>query len=218
MYLLVLSLLDGPPEAAADEESIQRLVALAKQGDELAARRLYRQFVARVFRAVRPLAASEADAEDVVQDTFVQALGSLHRYQRRPGKRFMAWLMTIALNTARKQARRSQRWRPAPAELADHEARLGDPPRVLDGALDRRRLAEALLQALDELGERERRIVLLRYGAELSAVEVGELLHESPAAVRKVCQRQREKLIKRLAQLTRRSRQELSLQVRESAP
>lgn len=218
MYLLLLNLMDGPAEVAADEELVQRMVSLAREGDEIAVRRLYRMFVARVYRTVRPLTVSDADAEDVVQDTFVKALGSLHRYHRRAGKRFVAWLITIALNTARNQARRQQRWRPLTAAQAsgNHENEPPAEPDPLGAALDRRRLVKLLLEALDRLPERERRIVLLRYGAELTATEVGQLLGEAPSTVRKICQRQREKLLQRLARKTEASRADLSHQVQET--
>lgn len=217
MYLLLLNLMDGPVAQATDEEQVQRMVTLARQGDEIAARRLYRMFVARVYRAVRPLAFSNADAEDVVQDTFVKALGSLHRYRRQSGKRFLAWLMTIALNTARNQARRSQRWRPLPADQLS-AATSPDPPTDPDplGAdLDRHRLMEQLLQALADLPERERQIVLLRYGAELTATEVGQICGEAPATVRKICQRQREKLLQRVAGKTNTNRVARTQQAQE---
>lgn len=209
MYLLLLNLIDDSPPGAGDEEQVQRLVALARQGDEVAARRLYRMFATRVFRAVRPLATSDADAEDVVQDTFVKALGSLHRYQRQAGKRFVAWLMTIALNTARKQARRQQRWRPLSEERGTAQPGGGsdaerDP---LGAALDRQRLATVLLEALQTLPERERQILLLRYGAELTATEVSQLVGEAPATVRKICERQRRKLLAQVARVTSTSTQ-----------
>ncbi len=206
MYLLVLNLItdlpEGSPGNEPDEEQVQRWVALAREGDSLAARRLYQMYAGRLFRVVRPLSSSDADAEDAVQDAFVSALGHLDRYQRRPGTRFVAWLVTIALNTARKQARRTQRWRPlSPDRVASLQEGDGADGAASDGlvdALDRRRLGEALLQALAELPERERRIVVLRYGGELNASEVGALVGEQPATVRKICQRQRERLLERL--------------------
>lgn len=210
MYLLLLNLMDGPAPETADEEQVQHLVTLARDGDEVAARRLYRLFVARVYRAVRPLAVTDADAEDVVQDSFVKALGSLDRYHRQPGKRFGAWLMTIALNNARKQARRQQRWRPLPTDQTTSSPSPGNPPPSepdsLGPAMDRRRLVGLLLKALAELPERERQIVLLRYGAELTATEVGEICGEAPATVRKICQRQRARLLQRLSRKTASSR------------
>jgi RNA polymerase sigma-70 factor (ECF subfamily) len=231
MYLFVLNLITDAPEgadtagpddgaagaSASDESQVQRLVALARDGDARAARRLYQRFAGRLYRTVLPLAGSAADAEDVVQDAFVSALGSLHRYEQRPGTRFVAWLATIALNTARKQSRRTQRWRPLapprldalqeeraargggdrPGATAPHHASAPHQDALAEG-LDRKRATAALLEALAELPERERRIVVLRYGAELSATEIAPLVDARPAAVRKICQRQRERLLQRL--------------------
>src|SRR5215468_11659346 len=48
---------------------------------------------ARLFRLAMWLERNRADAEDVVQDTMMQALRSFHRYQ--PGTNCRAWLVTI---------------------------------------------------------------------------------------------------------------------------
>ena len=61
-------------------------------------------------------------------------------------------------------------------------------------------LRRALLAALAELPERERRAVSLRYGAELPAAEVAELLGLSEANVRKICERARARLAERLGE------------------
>ena len=42
-----------------------------------------------------------ADAEDATQDAMLKVLTSLHNYKPREGARFAAWVMTIAVNTAR---------------------------------------------------------------------------------------------------------------------
>jgi len=220
MYLLLLNLMDAPAPEATDEDQVQRLVSLARDGDDLAARRLYRMFVARVYRAVRPLAVTDADAEDVVQDTFVKALGSLDRYHRQSGKRFLAWLMTIALNTARNQARRNQRWRPLSADRIS-PSQGNEPPSEPDpmgAAIDRRRLVRLVLEALTDLPERERQIVLLRYGADLTATEISQVCGEAPATVRKVCQRQRKKLLRRVARTSQTSGADLTHPIQETRP
>ena len=201
MWVVFAALLTGTrPEPDLGEEEIQALVDAARGGDTRAADRLYSLFVGRVHRAVRPLLGSDAEAEDVTQDSFVKALTSLRRYRRRPGVRFVAWLMTIALNTARKRARRG--WRTSPTEPARLD-RLSDrvgplTPDPLGEAEDLRRLRARLLEALAELPERDRRAVSLRYGAGLGAKEVGEILGIEPAHVRKICERQRKRLLERL--------------------
>jgi RNA polymerase sigma factor (sigma-70 family) len=186
---------------ADDEGDVQQLVEQARSGDSQAGRDLYRLFATRVFRAVRPLCASEADAEDLVQDTFIKAFGSLRRYHARPGVRFVAWLMTIALNTARKRARRLGRTAVLEPERIDalREADRGSPATAPDEDEDQRRLRTALIAALAEIPERDRLIVTLRYGADLDAAEVGSICHVTAENVRKICERQRQRLLARLS-------------------
>ena len=83
-----------------DEDAIARLVEPARTGDSDARQALYAQHVERVYRTVRGMLRSDADAEDVTQDTMLTVLTSLHTYQPRAGTRFAAWVTTIAVNTA----------------------------------------------------------------------------------------------------------------------
>lgn len=191
------------PEPPADEEEVQALVRAARAGDPAAPRRLYRLHVARVFRAVRPLCGSDEEAEDVTQDAFVRALSSLHRYERRAGTRFVAWLATIAFNLARQRARVRARvtavQEPALTRLADaRDAADGEAPAT---AIDLARTKDALLVALAELPPRDREIVTLRYAAELSAEEVGAATGTTPENVRKICERRRRFLLDRIQAL-----------------
>ncbi len=200
MYLAFAILGAGPPATAADEEEVQRLVRRARDGSREAARRLYALHVSQVFRAVRPLCASEAEAEDVVQETFIRVLGGLGRYQRRDA-RFISWVLTIALNLARKGLRRRSREAPLTPEDLEPGGHRGPNEDPAGEALDLRLRRRALLAALDELPGRERQVITLRYGAGLSAAEVGELAGVSEANVRKLCQRQRARLLERIKAL-----------------
>jgi RNA polymerase sigma-70 factor, ECF subfamily len=204
MMVFVFALtLDAPnsPEAvvAADEEAVQQLVERARGGDRAAAGRLYRLHAQRVFRAVRPLCSHDAEAEEVVQDTFVKALSALGRYRRQGKTRFVTWLLTIALN----QARGARRRRPVtlvPTEPADMERIAPQTEAAGDSELGEARRA-ALLTALAELPARDREIITLRYGADLSAAEVARLCRLREANVRKICQRRRDQLLTRVKAL-----------------
>ena len=194
------ALLGGPGEPAAspaDEREVERLVGAARGGDRAAGTALYRLHVRHVFRAVRSLVRDEGEAEDVVQEAFVRALTRLDRYRPREGARFVSWVAAIALNVARKRARW---WRRAvPEDRAPKDDRAATGPEADAGEqLDLARRKAALLEALGELEPREREIVSLRYGAELSAAEVGAALVLGEANVRKICERQRKKLLERL--------------------
>ena len=151
----------------------------------------------RVFRTVRGLLRSDAEAEDVTQDAMLTALTSLHRYSPRSDTRFIAWVTTIAVNTTRRRFRRRRPELTATGELPDvpsNDADLGDD-------LDRKRQRAALLQALAELTAPEREIVSLRYGAELNATEIAALIGKDAANVRKLLERARARLGERIETL-----------------
>jgi RNA polymerase sigma-70 factor (ECF subfamily) len=158
---------------------------------------LYVQHVDRVFRTVRGMLRSDADAEDVTQDAMLTVLTSLHKYTPRADARFAAWVTTIALNTARRRFRRRRPELTATGELPETPDDGADPT---DG-LDRARQRRALLIALAELPERERLIVSLRYGAELNGGEIGAAVGIEPANVRKVLERTRTRLGARIEAL-----------------
>ncbi|MGC4118115.1 MAG: RNA polymerase sigma factor [Myxococcales bacterium] len=198
------ALLGGPGEAegfagGADEREVGALVDAARQGDRSAGTKLYQQHVRAVFRAVRTLVRDEQEAEDVAQEAFVRALTSLEQYRPREGARFVSWVSAIALNVARKRARW---WRRAVSD-SDEAAKkrveaVSEPHEDPGEALDAARRKQALLAAMAELPPREREVLSLRYGAELSAAEVGEAMGLNEANVRKICERQRQKLLERL--------------------
>jgi len=196
LFTALSSRLGGDAEPLA-EGAISRLVEQARAGDVDARRRLYAQHVDRVFRTVRPMLQSDADAEDVTQDALLTVLTSLHRYTPRADVRFAAWVTAIAVNTARRRFRRRRPELTATGELPETADAAADPA----GDLDRARQRRALLVALAELPERERAIVSLRYGAELNASEIAASLSIEPAAIRKILERARTRLGARIEAL-----------------
>jgi RNA polymerase sigma-70 factor (ECF subfamily) len=163
----------------------------------MAGQALYRQHVDRVFRMVRPMLRSDADAEDVTQDAMLTVLTSLHRYSPRSGVRFAAWVAAIAVNTARRRFRRRRPALTDTGELPEIPADAGDPEEDIDRARNR----QVLLIALGELDQRDRDVVSLRYGAELNAREIADLVGLAPANVRKILERTRARLGARIEAL-----------------
>jgi RNA polymerase sigma-70 factor (ECF subfamily) len=198
-FFNALSVLFGGDAEPLAEDAVLRLVEQARAGDPVARQRLYRQNVQRVFRTVRGMLRSDAEAEDVTQDAMLTALTSLDRYSPRSGTRFAAWLTTIAVNTTRRRFRRRRPELTATGELpevANADSDLGD-----DIDLAQRRAA--LLQALAELEPREREIVSLRYGSELNATEIAAQLGMEAANVRKILERARVRLGERIEALVK---------------
>jgi RNA polymerase sigma-70 factor (ECF subfamily) len=188
---------DTEPLGALDEDAIARLVEHARAGDTTARHRLYVEHVDRVYRVLRGMLRSDEDAEDATQDAMLTVLTSLHKYTPRAEVRFAAWLMTIAVNTARRRFRRRRPELTVTGELPETPDDGADPAEVLDRARRRR----ALLIALAELPERERVLVSLRYGAELNAREIGTAVGMEPAAIRKILERARTRLGARIEAL-----------------
>lgn len=102
-----------------------------KEGDEAAFRALYRRYTPALYAsALRLLGGDEAEAEDVVQDTWIRATRALPRFRWEASLR--TWLTGIALNRTREILRRRSR-RPEAGNGVDPErATWPDPVRRMD--------------------------------------------------------------------------------------
>jgi RNA polymerase sigma-70 factor (ECF subfamily) len=125
---------------------------------------------------------SRADAEDLTQQTFERALRAWGRYDPRRAS-VPTWLMAIARNLLvdHLRADRQARQQPLDELVADTHAAVGDRHSLgLDADLER---------ALESLGERERELIALRYGGDLSGPEIAELTGLSLANVQQILSR-----------------------------
>ncbi len=122
---------------------------------------IVRRYSGRVYRVALSVVRNFADAEDVVQDTFVSALQHLHQYSGRA--RFISWLTRIALNNS--LARVSLRSRTLNL-IDDEEHPLSDqlmdaapgPEQQLVAAQD----SEILKRAIEALPHHHREVIALR--------------------------------------------------------
>ena len=184
----------APSEAPRDpgEAQVRAWVSAAQRGDPEGARLLYEVYASKVFRVVRGSCRSDAEAEDVTQETFARAYEALETYVPRDGVRFVSWLLRIATNVARK-SRRGQ-LRVVVTEPAAFDTEAESETATAAELIDRQKLRAALLEGLAELEVREREVVSLRYGAELDASEIATATGLTHAHVRKILQRAREAL------------------------
>jgi RNA polymerase sigma-70 factor (ECF subfamily) len=123
---------------------------------------------------------SRADAEDLTQETFERALKAWGRYD--PARASVrTWLTAIAHNLLIDHYRSSHSHREFPLE---DEPSFEAPEMLPDLGLD-----PALARALDSLGERDREIVALRFGGDLSGPEIAALMNLSLANVQQILSR-----------------------------
>lgn len=85
-------------------ESDATLVAAAVAGDHPAKQALFQRHALMVNRLARRLLGPGVDANDLVQDAFVEALQNIHRLKN--GQAFQSWLCSIVVRTAYKVRRR----------------------------------------------------------------------------------------------------------------
>lgn len=124
---------------------------------------------------------SRADAEDLTQLTFERALRAWSRFDpNRASAR--TWLMSIAGNLLIDHYRRDRSTRQEPIE--DHLSR-----RELITEDAEVGLSPDLAAALEQLGERERELIALRFGGELTGPEIAELTGMSLANVQQILSR-----------------------------
>ncbi len=139
-------------------------------------------------RLALSLARDAADADDLVQETWLRAL----RKPPRRGVPVRAWLQRVMRNTA------ASRWR-AEARRETHEAQSVREPDSVEDVLARADLQAEIVQAVQSLSEPQRVVVALHYFEEQATAEIAERLALDVDAVRKRLQRARSVLRDRLA-------------------
>ncbi|MGW7256948.1 sigma-70 family RNA polymerase sigma factor [Streptomyces sp. NPDC054834] len=85
---------DNPDKPASVDESITAWALAARGGDTAAVEHFVRALHRDVQRYVAHLCGDPQAVDDLAQDTFLRALGSLHRFEGRSSAR--AWLLSIA--------------------------------------------------------------------------------------------------------------------------
>jgi RNA polymerase sigma-70 factor (ECF subfamily) len=180
----------GPKPAASGGVSRQARAA-AFEAEALAA-------VDSLYRTALRLTRVQADAEDLVQETYLKAFRAADRFE--PGTNLRAWLFTILHNTARNRAR--DRARDAVTFDSDTVERAADP---LHGMADtpetlllRETLAPELQAAIDGLPDAFRQAVWLRDVEEFSYAEIAAMLDIPVGTVMSRISRGRRMLFERL--------------------
>ncbi len=142
---------------------------------------------------------SAADADDIVQETFVRAI---QRPPRRTNESLRPWLMRVATNLSLDHLRRRKRrdyrgpWLPSPLPTDEMETAITAP--VSDSPAARYDLREsvsfAFLLALEALTPMQRAVLLLRDVLDYSTEETAAALHLSEANVKVHLHRARRRL------------------------
>lgn len=159
---------------------------------------LHREHVPAVWRYVRSRVPSDEDAEDVTSEVFLKAVRSWGHYDAEQGS-VGAWLVGVARHAVAdwwRQHRREQPGGPEHPGGADggRESTWGADWDDPETSMLRQERDDELRRRLGMLTVRERDAVAMRFGAELSSAEIGEVLGVSPTAARMLVYRAVRKL------------------------
>jgi len=166
----------APPTEAAQVDA-------ARLGDEAAIRALIKANNQRLFRVARAVLRDDAEAEDVVQETYVKAFTKLASF--RGDSAFSTWLTRIALNEAlgRRRRRRSMTDLSAIEEGASAEI-IAFPGAIPEAEAGRSEMHGILAAAIDTLPEPFRLVFVLREVEELDVAETAAFLGIKPETVK----------------------------------
>src|SRR5215471_17867384 len=170
-----------PQDPLGDEEVVARVLA----GETGLFEIIMRRHNQRIYRVARSILHKDDEAEDVMQDTYVRAYEHLDQFEGRA--KFSTWLTRIAVNEALARRQRATRYQ----ELEPGSQREGDPmDRVASLTLNpEQQVADTeirvlLEQAIEELPDKYRTILVLRDVEEMSTSDAAEVLEISEENVK----------------------------------
>nr|WP_229466584.1 RNA polymerase sigma factor RpoE [Pseudoduganella plicata] len=187
-----------------DRESDQLLVERVQAGERQAFDLLVSKYQRRLLRLVGRIVHDPAEAEDVVQETFIKAFRALRHF--RGDSAFYTWLYRIGINTAKNTLVTQNRRTPstladarAPEALAEDDA-LRD-INTPESMLATRQIAETVNAAMDALPVDLRTAILLREIEGLSYEEISDIMSCPIGTVRSRIFRAREVIAEKLRPL-----------------
>jgi len=156
-----------------------------------------------IYRLALRLMRDEADAEEVVQETFLSAFKGIDRFDGRSGLR--TWLFRIAYNAAMMRLRRGKPEEVSAEEAADPEEGAPVPQALFawrdlpEEEMGKAEVREVLERAIRELPEKLRTVFVMRELEELSTGDAAAALDISEDVVKTRLHRARLALRERLS-------------------
>ncbi|MCH9675671.1 MAG: sigma-70 family RNA polymerase sigma factor [Gammaproteobacteria bacterium] len=173
-----------------NENTLLELLRETGQGDLQSFEKLYGLSAPKLFSLCRQLMQSDALAEEILQESFVQIWREAHRYDQRRASAF-TWMATIARHKAIDELRRRAR------EHRGRESLAAQPSPQLPGLLDTL-LDDAQTRALDrclnQLSARQKETIVLAFFRGLTHSELAKSLSAPVGSIKSWIRRGMEQL------------------------
>jgi RNA polymerase sigma-70 factor (ECF subfamily) len=170
----------GAPEVWTDEEVIERV----RTGNTASYEIIMRRYNQRLYRVTRAILRDDAEAEDVIQDTYVRAYQNLHQFAGYA--LFSTWLTRIAVHETLRRVRlrnRSQQLDEFEQDEEDSMKAVGTSPDPEQRASNAE-LGRLLEGVAFELPDAYRVVVMMRDIEQMSTAETAEALDLSEQNVK----------------------------------
>ena len=140
---------------------VKSLLSDAKKGNNQAFLELLQEEKVKLYKMAYIYMKNENDALDVVQETIARAYANIHTVKEE--QYFATWLMRILINTALEMLRKNQKivlleQQPEQEQISTNDEKLD------------------LLHAIEQLEEKYKTVILLRYYRDLQIKEIADLL------------------------------------------
>jgi RNA polymerase sigma-70 factor (ECF subfamily) len=186
LYIGVMTMTTRMSSAVAlenDEYSDAETIHQVLNGNTAMFELLMRRYNERVYRAARSIVRDEQEAEDVMQQAYMNAFTHLRQFNG--SARFSTWLTKIAINDALARVRRRGRYEPFDDDLSNVEPFMfSNPAPSPERQAFAGELRGLLEGAIDALPDGMREVFMLREVEGLSTSEVAECLGVSEDVVK----------------------------------
>jgi len=186
--------INGQTVKVSKEQETQ-LITLAKQGNDVATRKLIELHQDRLFAFIWRIIRDTSETEDICQETFMRAIGSLQDFKEE--YRFSTWIFTIGYRLALNSIKhRSQRKNIDFSNISRTGQRSQVDEVIQSEHADK--IREVIWKEVDDLSPSQKATILMFYQQGLSCQEIAEALDMPVATVKSHMHRAREKLRERL--------------------
>jgi RNA polymerase sigma-70 factor (ECF subfamily) len=167
-----------------DQEVESELLKRVGEGDRASFEQLYDRFSGVLFSAALQILGDQREAEDVLQDVFVQIWDKAKLYNAARGKP-LTWAMTLTRNKAIDRLRSIQR-RFRLKDQVEKEAKVSSQmasPNSVDG-VDAKEKSRIIHSAVLQLSQEQREAIELAFFSGLTQNEIAEELHQPLGTVK----------------------------------
>lgn len=172
-----------------DSRLVQQAVGRAQDGDLEGLHFLYVRFAPDVQRYVNSVVHDHHEAEDITQNVFAKLMTAIGKYEQREVP-FAAWILRVARNAALDHMR-------ARRAIPTEEVRVADTGQA-QTSIDR---GQDLRDALEQLPDDQREVLVLRHIVGLTPIEIATTLGKTESSIHGLHHRGRRTLQANLVEL-----------------